>query len=223
MTTTPLPSWAFQVPTTQENDLAEFKTQVARFKAGTISADDFRAFRVPMGVYEQRESGTYMLRVRFPGGRVLPQQMKVLAGVAKSLGNGVLHVTTRQEIQVHRVALDSIHPAQVRLGETGMSTKGGGGNTVRNITTCSDCSICSKELFDVALFAVALTERMITDPASFQLPRKYKIAFSGCPSDCAGATVQDLGFIARQKEGQAGFGLCGRRPRGQKLCRAVTA
>jgi sulfite reductase (ferredoxin) len=205
--TAAIPAWAFQISSSLARDLAEFEANVERFKAGTMSEDQFRAFRVPMGVYEQRESGTYMLRVRCPAGGVLPVQMRCLAEVSKSFGNGVLHVTTRQELQVHRVPLESIHPALVVLRNAGLATKGGGGNTVRNITACCDCGVCAQELFDVAPFAVALTERLMPDPISFQLPRKYKIAFSGCPSDCAGATVHDLGFIARHKDGQEGFAV----------------
>ncbi|HWX20246.1 MAG TPA: nitrite/sulfite reductase [Candidatus Binatia bacterium] len=202
-----MPRWAFQIPSCLANDLAEFKANVERFKAGTMSVEEFRAFRVPMGVYEQRESGTYMLRVRCPAGGVLPAQLRRLAHVSKSFGNGILHVTTRQELQVHRVPLDAIHPALESLRGAGLATKGGGGNTVRNITACPDCGVCPRELFDVAPFAVALTERLIADPVSFQLPRKYKIAFSGCASDCAGVTVQDLGFITRRKDGGDGFAV----------------
>ena len=205
--TAAIPAWAFQISSGLARDLAEFEAKVERFKAGTMSEDQFRAFRVPMGVYEQRESGTYMLRVRCPAGGVLPGQMRGLAEVSKRFGNGVLHVTTRQELQVHRVPLESIHPALVALRAAGLATKGGGGNTVRNITACCDCGVCARELFDVAPFAVALTERLMPDPISFQLPRKYKIAFSGCPSDCAGATVHDLGFIARHQDGQEGFAV----------------
>lgn len=160
-----------------------------------------------MGVYEQRESGTYMLRVRIPAGGVLPRQMRRLAEVAQHFGNGTLHVTTRQDIQVHGVTLEAIHPALASLRQEGLTTKGGGGNTVRNITACQDSGVCPDEVFDVAPFAVALTERLMSDRVSFQLPRKYKVAFSGCHADCAGATVNDLGFIARQKGGVSGFAV----------------
>ncbi|UCE62122.1 MAG: sulfurtransferase TusA family protein, partial [Phycisphaerales bacterium] len=89
----------------------------------------------------------------------------------------------------------------------GLSTKGGGGNTVRNIMACPDAGVCTREAFDVSPHVIALTEFMLSDPASFRLPRKYKIAFSGCPGDCIGATVNDLGFIAKQGEGGPGFAV----------------
>lgn len=207
MKTASLPAWAFHLPESLDADLAEFRNTVQRFKAGEISETQFRAVRVPMGIYEQRESEAYMLRVRLPAGGVLPEQMRCLADVAQSFGNGILHVTTRQDIQVHRVLVDRIQPALVSLGKAGLATKGGGGNTVRNITACCDSGVCPEEVFDVAPYAVAVTERFMADPLSFQLPRKYKIALSGCASDCTGATVNDLGFIAKRKDDVEGFAV----------------
>jgi sulfite reductase (ferredoxin) len=197
----------FNLPETLGEDLDRFKEQVERFKDGAISSAEFRAFRVPQGVYEQREEGAHMLRARLAAGGVLPHQMRALAAVSREYGNGVLHVTTRQDIQVHAVALDGLHPALMELYRAGLSTKGGGGNTVRNVTACYDAGVCAEEAFDVAPYAVALTEFLLPDPLSYQLPRKYKIAFSGCPRDCAGATVNDLGFIAKRRGEKLGFAV----------------
>jgi sulfite reductase (ferredoxin) len=93
------------------------------------------------------------------------------------------------------------------LAAAGLSTKGVGGNTVRNITACFDSGVCPHEVFDVAPYAVALTERFMPDPLSFQLPRKYKIAFAACNRDCSGATVNDVGFIARRQNDTDGFAV----------------
>ena len=198
MSTTTLPDRVWQLPAGLPDDLAAFAVNVAQFKGGTISPTQFQMFRVPQGVYEQRESGTFMLRVRYPAGVALPHQLRKLATVATAHGNGVLHVTTRQEFQIHRVLVKAIHPALTALAETGLSTKGGGGNTVHNIVGCPHAGVCASEAFDVTPHALALTEFLPPDPQSFQLPRKYKIAFSGCPRDCAGGTVHDLGLIAKQ-------------------------
>lgn len=188
-------------------ELESFAAVVDRFKAGEISEAEFRIARVPMGIYEQRESGTYMLRVRFPAGGVLAEHLRKLGQVAAEFGNGILHVTTRQEFQIHRVPLDSIMPALRSLSSAGLSCKGGGGNTVRNITACAKTGVCPNQLFDVAPYAVSVTERLLPDPISFQLPRKYKIAFSACGKDCSGATVHDAGFIARSQNGVEGFAV----------------
>jgi len=200
-------TWAFRAPADQQTELDEFQKTLEQFKSGTISEAQFRAIRVPMGIYEQRESGAHMLRVRFPAGGVLPDHLRRLGEVASTFGNGVLHVTTRQEFQVHRVPLDSILPALHSLAAAGLSTKGGGGNTVRNVTACFDSGVCPHEVFDVAPYAVAITERFMTDPLSFRLPRKYKIAFAACGRDCSGATVNDVGFIARRQNGADGFAV----------------
>ncbi len=197
----------YNLPDTLQEDLERFEEEVARFKQGAVGGAEFRAFRVPQGVYEERTEGSYMLRVRFPAGGLLPAQMRALASVARTYGNGVLHLTTRQDVQVHAVPLDNIHPALTALAEAGLSTKGGGGNTVRNIIACSDAGVCAQEEFDVAPYAVALTEFMLPDPLSYRMPRKYKIAFSGCPADCAGAMVNDLALFARVRDGQRGFAV----------------
>ena len=197
----------YKLPDSAAGDLEQMGSMIAEVQAGELSLERFRAFRVPMGIYEQREDGTYMLRVRFPAGGVLPHQMRTLADVSELHGNGVLHVTTRQDIQVHRVLLDAIHPALLELHAAGLSTKGGGGNTVRNIIACPHAGVCPHEPFDVTPHAIALTEFLLPDPLSFQLPRKYKIAFAGCGVDCAGATVNDVGLIAKMRDGIEGFAV----------------
>ena len=198
--------WTFQAAVRQ-TDLDEFQKSLEQFSSRAISEAQFRAIRVPMGIYEQRESGTYMLRVRFPAGGVLPEHLRCLGETSNAFGNGVLHVTTRQEFQIHRVPLNSIMPALRRLAEAGLSTKGGGGNTLRNVTACCDSGVCRDEIFDIVPYAVSVTERLLADPVSLQLPRKCKIAFAGCARDCSGATVNDVGFIARRQNGSDGFAV----------------
>ena len=200
-------TWTFRPSDRIQVELDEFQNIVAQFKAGAINEGQFRIIRVSAGVYEQRENGTYMLRVRFPAGGVTAAHLRRLGEVSAKFGNGLLHITTRQEFQIHRVPLDSIIPALRSLAEAGLSTKGGGGNTVRNITACVDSGVCRDQIFDVTPYAVATSERLLADPLSLQLPRKYKIAFAACDQDCSGATVHDLGFIARRQNGVEGFAV----------------
>jgi sulfite reductase (ferredoxin) len=207
MSKQPKDTWSFRVSDRIQAELDEFQYVVEQFKSGAINEGQFRIVRVPAGVYEQRENGTYMLRVRFPAGGVTPAHLRRLGEVSAKFGNGLLHITTRQEFQIHRVPLDSIIPALRLLAEAGLSTKGGGGNTVRNITACVDSGVCRDEVFDVTPYAVATTERLLADPLSLQLPRKYKIAFSACNKDCSGATVHDVGFVARKQNGVDGFAV----------------
>jgi len=199
--------WTFRVSDRIQTELDEFENVVERFKAGAINEGQFRIVRVPAGVYEQRENGTYMLRVRFPAGGATPSHLRRLGEVSAKYGNGLLHITTRQEFHIHRVPLESIVPALHSLAEAGLSTKGGGGNTVRNITACVDSGVCCDQVFDVTPYAVVTSERLLADPLSLQLPRKYKIAFAACEKDCSGATVHDVGFIARKQNGVEGFAV----------------
>ncbi len=200
-------TWTFRVSDRIQTELDEFENVVAQFKVGAINEGQFRIIRVPAGVYEQRENGTYMVRVRCSAGGTTAAHLRRLGEVSAKFGNGLLHVTTRQEFQVHRVPLDFIIPALRSLAEAGLSAKGGGGNTVRNLTGCVDSGVCRDEIFDVTPYVVATSERLLADPLSLQLPRKYKIAFAACAKDCSGATVHDLGFIARQQNGVEGFAV----------------
>lgn len=197
----------YQLPESLAADLATLREMIGQVQAGSLAPERLRAFRVPMGVYEQRENGTFMLRIRVPAGGVLPHQMRAMADAAARYGNGVLHVTTRQDVQVHRVPLANVAPALEALAEAGLATKGGGGNTVRNVTACPHAGVCPHEAFNVAPYAVAVTEFLLPDPLSYQLPRKFKLSFSGCGADCASATVNDLGFVARVRGGQRGFAV----------------
>jgi sulfite reductase (ferredoxin) len=197
----------YRLPAALGEELEQLRQMAEQLKAGEIPAARFQAFRVPQGVYEQRENGTYMLRVRLPAGIILPGQMAAVAEVGRKYGNGELHLTSRQDIQVHRVELDNIYPGLVALAEAGLSTKGGGGNTVRNIAACPLAGVCPHEIFDVTPHVVGLTEFLLPDPLSAQLPRKYKIAFSGCAGDCAAATVSDVGFISKVRDGMEGFAV----------------
>jgi sulfite reductase (ferredoxin) len=201
------PTLDYRLPESLPQDLEQLRQLTEQFSRGDIPAARYQAFRVPQGIYEQRESGTFMLRVRLPAGVFLPPQMRAVAAISRAHGTGPLHLTTRQDVQIHGVAVAGIVPAVEALAQAELSTKGGGGNTVRSIVGCPHAGVCAKEVFDVTEGTLALTEQLLADPLSFQLPRKYKLALSGCGQDCAGATVNDLGFIAKDHEGQQGFAV----------------
>ena len=197
----------YRYPDSLPADLEQLRVTTRQFQTGELSPARYQTVRVPQGVYEQRDSGTFMLRARLAAGVLLPDQMRIAAEVARESGDGGLHLTSRQDLQVHGVSAAAIPAAVTRLTEAGLSTKGGGGNTVRNIAACDHAGVCADELFDITPHAIGLTEALVADPLSFQLPRKYKIAFSGCGRDCSGATVNDLGFIARKQDDTEGFAV----------------
>jgi sulfite reductase (ferredoxin) len=196
-----------RLPERVRRDVAGYREQVDRFERGEINAAAFRAFRVPMGVYEHRESGRFMVRVRLGAGLALPHQLERIAELAERYGNGIVHATTRQDVQVHDVGLADTVPIQEQLLDVGLSARGGGGNTVRNVTACSRASVCPTAKFDVAPHALATAEYLLQLARSYSLPRKYKIAFSGCAEDCAFASVNDLGFFAHVRAGRPGFAV----------------
>ena len=196
-----------RIPESVKEDTLRYRSKVKEFLDGQTSPIAFRAYRVPMGVYEQRTAGKFMVRIRVGAGLVLPFQLERIAELAKRYGNGVLHVTTRQDIQIHEVKIEDTPDVLEGLLEVGLSSRGGGGNTVRNVSACPEAGVCLKEEFDVAPFAIATAEYLLQDRSSFNLPRKYKIVFSGCSQDCAFASVADLGFFAHKKDGIKGFAV----------------
>ncbi len=192
---------------TVKEDTLSYRGKVEQFIKGDTSAISFRAYRVPMGVYEQRTTGKFMVRIRIGAGLVLPLQLERIAELSKKYGNGILHVTTRQDIQVHEVNIENTPDVLEGLLEVGLSSRGGGGNTVRNVTACSRAGVCYHQKFDVTPYSVATAEYLLQDSGSFNLPRKYKIVFSCCRNDCAYASVADLGFFAHVKDGVEGFSV----------------
>ena len=195
------------IPKSVREDTLGYRSQVEKFLQGDTSPVAFRAYRVPMGIYEQRAAGKYMVRIRIGAGLVLPYQLERIAQLSKTYGNGVVHVTTRQDIQIHEVKIEDTPAVLESLLEAELSPRGGGGNTVRNVTACPRAGVCPKEEFDVAPYAIATAEYLLPFKSSYNLPRKYKIVFSGCSDDCAFASVADLGFFAHNKDGVKGFAV----------------
>lgn len=190
----------YRVPHEIQEDVTLYRLEVEKFVQGEVNPNKFKPFRVSRGIYGQRTKDTFMVRVRVPAGGLSPEQMERLADLSEQYGNGIPHITDRQDVQLHWVRLDGTARAMQSLNEVNLATRGGGGNTLRNVTACPYAGVCPEEVFDVTPYAVALTELLIRHPKAYSLPRKYKIAFSGCSKDCAFATINDLGFIAKTRE-----------------------
>ncbi len=196
-------------PRTLDEDIDQFEEDIRRFQAGASTPDEFKHQRTLWGIYEQRRDAAYMLRTRIPGGRLPSTWARAIAGLNLKYGGGKLHVSTRENIQFHDLALGSIPPLMRELKQAGICCKGGGGNTARNVVGCPLAGLCRKEQFDITPYVQAVTQHLINEPGSFTLPRKFKVAFSGCASDCALATVTDVGFVARIHDGQPCFAVYG--------------
>lgn len=213
----------YTTPDNLETEINELEKSISAFKDGSLHPVQFRGIRVPFGIYEQREDDTYMLRIRCTGGAITVPQLRKVGELAQQYGRPYTHITTRQELQLHDVELDSITPIIRELYKVGLSTRGGGGSTIRNIISSYDSGTTDKDIFDVFPYVVALTNRLITEGDSWTLPRKLKFAFSSDPKDNANALIQDLGFIAKIDENDnKGFvvyvaGGMGRRARPGKV------
>lgn len=195
----------YRLPDTLSDDISKFAALAKEYEAAKISATEFKAFRVPMGVYEQRKDGVYMIRVRATGGIIHPSQLLRLIEIARVAQSDLLHITTRQEIQIQNLWLDRVEPALRALQAEGLASKGGGGNTIRNIMVSEYSGISSDEAFDTTPYAMELTSRMIPEPDSYLMPRKLKIAFSSDPGHIDYAAINDLGLVARIQDGVRGF------------------
>ena len=169
-----------------------------RYERGELTPDQWRAFRLVRGTYGQRQTGdAQMLRVKIPQGILDGPQLDALADVAERYSRGFGHITTRQNVQFHFLKLHDVEPAMRRLAEAGLTTREACGSAVRNITACPYAGVAADEAFDVTPYAEALTRHLLRHPLSSTLPRKFKIAFEGCPEDHALAAINDIGLRAR--------------------------
>ena len=195
----------YRIPSTLNGDLDYTQSLIDQFKAGEIQAGQLKSNRVPMGIYEQRKNQHYMLRLRCAGGLVTPEQLAKIAFVGHQLSTSHLHVTTRQEIQIHNVDIEDAIPALKKLEKVGISSAGGGGNTVRNMMVDDRSGLTTDEEFDVYPYVEELTSRLIAEKDSFTMPRKYKVAIDTSVATANYSYIADLGLQARIKDGQRGF------------------
>jgi sulfite reductase (ferredoxin) len=197
----------YKLPANLPAELEELDSYIARYQRGEIDAATLKVRRVPFGCYEQRQDGNYMVRIRTTGGALTPLQLRAIAATSSRYGSDSIHITTRQEFQIHNVALVNVLPVMRELLLVGLSSRGGGGNTVRNVLVSPDAGVGIDEAFDPSPYAFALTSRLIAESDSWLLPRKFKIAFSNSPADTSYAEFNDLGFVAHLRDGQKGFGV----------------
>jgi sulfite reductase beta subunit-like hemoprotein len=180
-----------------EAEIDEFVTMVGKYERGEITPDQWRAYRLVRGTYGQRQlEDAQMLRVKIPQGVLTANQLEALADVGEQYSRGFGHITTRQNMQFHFVKLHDVEPAMRRLAEDGLTTREACGNSVRNITACPFAGVASDEIFDVSQYADAMTRFLLRHRLTSTLPRKFKIAFEGCPVDHIATPINDLGFRA---------------------------
>jgi sulfite reductase (ferredoxin) len=184
-----------------QQEFDDFKTEATKFLAGDTPEDEFIKFRLKQGVYGQRQPDVQMIRVKLPFGGVTPEQLEKFADVVERyapLRKG--HITTRQNIQMHHIPLPEAEKAIRELGEVGLSSREGCGNTVRNVTGDPWAGVAADELFDLTPYAGAYVRYFVRHPTTQAMPRKIKTAFDGSPRNRAISEIHDIAFRARIRE-----------------------
>jgi sulfite reductase (ferredoxin) len=202
----------------RSEDVDEYEAGLKAFLTGRMPEERFTPFRLQMGVYGQRQEGVQMVRVKLPGGNLTPDQLDVIGDCVEDYAgrmptDGTLtetpskfaHVTTRQDIQANFVRLEDTAAFLRRLDAAGLTTREACGNTVRNVTSCFLAGICPAEHADVSVHARRFAEYFLRHPLAQQFPRKFKVTFSGCATDCSLSGMHDIGFIAATRDGRPGF------------------
>ena len=195
---------ALNIPNEVRQEIDAFAAEVERLNRGEVSDDDFKRFRLQQGIYGQRQDGEQMVRTKLPAGRISSDQMICLANFADKYSHGVLHITTRQDIQLHYVDIQNVAQGLEDLAQAGITTREACGNTVRNVTACHKAGTCSTELFDVAPYALAVSKYLLRMDLTQNLPRKFKITFGGC-NGCGLAPIHDIGLKAVIQNNVHGF------------------
>ena len=188
-----------------EKDILDLAKKIAQFKAGEIHEEKFRSLRLARGVYGQRQQGVQMIRIKLPYGKIQFHQWKRIADISDEYSTGNLHLTTRQDIQIHFVSLDRTPELWAQLEQDDITLREACGNTVRNITASPTSGIDPKELFDVSPHSDAAFRYFLRNPICQEMGRKIKISFSNTSEDTSLAYLHDLGFVPVLQNGIRGF------------------
>ncbi len=189
-----------------DREFEDFETEATKFLGGETPENEFIGFRLKQGVYGQRQPGVQMIRVKLPFGGITPEQMDAFADAIEQyvpLNKG--HITTRQNIQMHHIPLEVATDVLRVLAPSGLSSREGCGNTVRNVTGDPWAGVCENEVFDPTPYAGAYVRYFVRHPTTQLMPRKVKTAFTGTDEDRAITGIHDVAFLARERDGVRGF------------------
>jgi sulfite reductase (ferredoxin) len=188
-----------------QKDIIDLERKIRLFKEGKIDDERFRSLRLARGVYGQRQEGVQMIRIKLPFGKVSSEQLVRITKVSDEYSTGRLHITTRQDIQIHYVSLDRTPKLWANLEKDDITLREACGNTVRNITASENAGIDPEEPFDVSPYAHALFQFFLRNPVCQEMGRKFKMSFSSSDKDTALSYLHDLGFIPKIVNGERGF------------------
>jgi len=188
-----------------EREFNDFDNEAEKYLGGETEETEFIGFRLKQGVYGQRQADVQMIRVKLPWGGVTPEQMEAFAdGIERYAPLNKGHITTRQNIQIHHIPLRDAAALIRDLSDSGLSSREGCGNTVRNVTGDPWAGVCEGELFDITPYAGAYVRYFVRHQTTQLMPRKVKTAFTATDDDRAITGIHDIGFIPRVKDGVKG-------------------
>jgi len=191
-----------------EKDIIDLEQRIRAFREGKIHDEKFRSLRLARGIYGQRQPGVQMVRIKLPFGKITFKQVLRIADISDEYASSNLHLTTRQDIQIHYVSLDRTPQLWADLEQDDITLREACGNTVRNVTSSPTAGIDPDEPFDVSPYAQATFEYFLRNPICQDMARKFKIAFSSSDKDTAFAYIHDVGLIPKINEkGERGFKL----------------
>ena len=188
-----------------EKDIIDLEKKIRAFREGKIHDEKFRSLRLARGIYGQRQPGVQMIRIKLPFGKVTFKQLLRIADIADEYGSGNLHLTTRQDIQLHYVSLDRTPQLWAELEQDDITLREACGNTVRNVTSSPTSGIDPAEPFDVSPYAQAVFEYFLRNPICQDMGRKFKICFSSSDADTAFSYIHDIGLIPKINGDERGF------------------
>ena len=188
-----------------QKEIIDLEKKIFLFRGGQIDDERFRSLRLARGIYGQRQEGVQMIRIKLPYGKVTSEQLRNITNVSEKYSTGRLHITTRQDIQIHYVSLDKTPELWADLSKDDITLREACGNTVRNVTASELAGVDIEEPFDVTPYAHGLFQYLLRNPICQEMGRKFKISFSSSDSDTALSYLHDLGFIPKIVNGQKGF------------------
>lgn len=188
-----------QVSEAARKDIIELDRRIKAYQSGQEDEDRFKHYRLTRGVYGQRQFGVQMFRTKIPYGKITADQLIRIADVSEKYTNGNLHLTTRQNIQMHYIKLADSPKVWTELAQEGVTAREACGNTVRNITASPTAGIDPEEPFDVTPYVHAVFEYFLRNAICQDMGRKVKPAFSSSERDSAFTYFHDFGFIPRSR------------------------
>ncbi len=188
-----------------EKDIIELADKIQMFHNGKIDEEKFRSLRLARGVYGQRQEGVQMIRIKLPYGKVRSNQLRRICAVSDEYSRGRLHITTRQDIQIHYVDLNRTPELWAELEKDEVTLREACGNVVRNVTASETAGFDVNEPFDVQPYAHAIFEEFLRNPICQEMGRKFKVSFSSTDEDTGLSYLHDIGFIAKIENGVRGF------------------